>query len=546
LESAAAGGICGAVAPGSWTAAAQSNPQLAPALTELSKHAVATWYTDRWGADIDGLLSKCGPETIPSIVIYGLPNKDCADGFSSGGSNKSPDDYKKWIQALVSKVGARDVIYVLEPDAIGLLSNNNCAKQNDYMGNLKAALGLISAGNPNAKVYADVASWATQNGAIAALQDLKSAGRLNGITINTANYKTNDQLTGVCQAYSGATGGLHCAFDTSRNYRGSVGDEWCNSRTAGIGAPPGPASGLVDYYLWLKVPGESDGQCTGRSPDAMQGPAAGAFFVDGFTSLWNNGWFVASQGLPKIGGGGAWPSNPTTSPPSWTATPATTAAPSVWSTAPMTTTSAPTTDAPTTTLAPTTTPHLTTAPPMTTTHVSATVQEAPHIVHPPAQAPTDAPTETPIPTQPTTTDVPATEPVTIAPTEPVATDAPTEAPRTTSVATTSRPPAVTEDVATTQLTTAAPVVTTASVTSRDASVQSSSSNPDKESASVSMVLMIACVAMAGVVAIALVVVVARKMHAQARRKDFPIVKTPEHSILVLGNAPETDRGVNVL
>ncbi|RLO02680.1 hypothetical protein DYB28_013866, partial [Aphanomyces astaci] len=65
-------------------------------------------------------------------------------------------------------------------------------------------------------------------------------------------------------------------FDTSRNYRGSVGDEWCNSRSAGIGAPPGTDTGhpLVDYNLWLKVPGESDGTCSGRTPDAQEGPSA--------------------------------------------------------------------------------------------------------------------------------------------------------------------------------------------------------------------------------------------------------------------------------
>ncbi|KAF0683611.1 Aste57867_24377 [Aphanomyces stellatus] len=491
LDSAAAG-ICSAAAPGSWDSAAQSNPQLAPALKELSKHAVATWYTDRWGADIDSLLSKCGSGDIPSIVIYGLPNKDCADGFSSGGSNKSADDYKKWIQSLVSKVGSREVIYVLEPDAIGLLSNNNCAKQNDYMGNLKAALGLISAGNPKAKVYADVASWATQGAAAGALNELKSAGRLAGITINTSNYKTNDQLMSACQFYSGATGGLHCAFDTSRNYRGSVGDEWCNSRTAGIGAPPGPASGLVDYYLWLKVPGESDGQCTGRTPDAMQGPAAGAFFVDGFTSLWNNGWFVANQGLPKIGGGGAWPSNPTTSPPAWTATPATTAAPSVW-TAPPTTTPAPTTKAPTTTTAvPTTTatPEPTTATPEPTTSTPEPTTVTPE--------PT---TETPEPTT-----------VTPEPTDALVQAVGVDAPTTT--------------------TTAAPIEI-----AKDISVQNAASGPKTD---IVAGLLIGACAVAGVVATVLAIMVIRKRNAREKNVD----RRDDSSIMVLGD--DTNRAMQIL
>ncbi|RLO05788.1 hypothetical protein DYB28_013262, partial [Aphanomyces astaci] len=103
-------------------------------------------------------------------------------------------------------------------------------------------------------------------------------------------------------------------FDTSRNYRGSVGDEWCNSRSAGIGAPPGTDTGhpLVDYNLWLKVPGESDGTCSGRTADAQEGPSAGAFFPDGFASLWDNSWFVDVKGLPKIGGGGSNPHHEST------------------------------------------------------------------------------------------------------------------------------------------------------------------------------------------------------------------------------------------
>ncbi|RHY85136.1 hypothetical protein DYB35_013967, partial [Aphanomyces astaci] len=81
-----------------------------------------------------------------------------------------------------------------------------------------------------------------------------------------------------------------------------------NSRSAGIGAPPGTDTGhpLVDYNLWLKVPGESDGTCSGRTPDAQEGPSAGLFFPDGFASLWDNSWFVDVKGLPKINGGGSW------------------------------------------------------------------------------------------------------------------------------------------------------------------------------------------------------------------------------------------------
>jgi endoglucanase len=90
----------------------------------------------------------------------------------------------------------------------------------------------------------------------------------------------------------------HFVVDTSRNgtgewdyasagYSQSAAQDWCNPPGAGIGLPPTTDTGnaLVDAYLWVKVPGESDGQCdrgAGQGTDAMWGgiadPAAGAWF----------------------------------------------------------------------------------------------------------------------------------------------------------------------------------------------------------------------------------------------------------------------------
>ncbi|CAK4498044.1 unnamed protein product, partial [Aphanomyces euteiches] len=268
---------------------------------------------------------------------------DCgAGGFSSGGDNKNSDMYKAWIQKLVDQVGQKEVIYVLEPDAVGLASNGGCGVSNGYQGNLKTAMGLLST-NANAHIYVDIASWANQGGAVSFINDLKSAGRLAGIAINTSNYRTTSDLNSFCQTYSAATGGLHCVFDTSRNYNGSPNGEWCNARSAGVGAPPTDQTGnpLVDYHLWIKVPGESDGECTGQSSDAMVGPSAGSFFYEGFKVLWNEGYYVKEKGYPQIGSNQPWPS-PSSSPP------APTSAPPTPSSAPPTPSSAP----PTPSLAP--------------------------------------------------------------------------------------------------------------------------------------------------------------------------------------------------
>jgi endoglucanase len=91
----------------------------------------------------------------------------------------------------------------------------------------------------------------------------------------------------------------HFVIDTSRNglgpwdYRSTYPDagtaqDWCNPPGRGAGPRPTTQTGnaLVDAYLWVKVPGESDGSCNrsvaGSTTDPEWGgivdPAAGAWF----------------------------------------------------------------------------------------------------------------------------------------------------------------------------------------------------------------------------------------------------------------------------
>ncbi len=89
----------------------------------------------------------------------------------------------------------------------------------------------------------------------------------------------------------------HFVIDTSRNGQGPwtppadhpAGDpqDWCNPPDRGLGIPTTANTGvtLIDAYLWIKIPGESDGQCNrwapAGSPDPVRGmmdPAAGQWF----------------------------------------------------------------------------------------------------------------------------------------------------------------------------------------------------------------------------------------------------------------------------
>ena len=64
-------------------------------------------------------------------------------------------------------------------------------------------------------------------------------------------------------------------IDTSRNGNGPFGNEWCNPPGRALGIPPTCNTGneKCDAFLWVKVPGESDGTCNG-------GPRAGRFWPE--------------------------------------------------------------------------------------------------------------------------------------------------------------------------------------------------------------------------------------------------------------------------
>jgi endoglucanase len=98
----------------------------------------------------------------------------------------------------------------------------------------------------------------------------------------------------------------HFVIDTSRNGQGPwiapsdlpAGDpqDWCNPPDRGLGYRPAVNTGnsLIDAFLWIKIPGESDGQCyrwTSGPLDpvrGMQDPPAGQWFPEMALELVHN------------------------------------------------------------------------------------------------------------------------------------------------------------------------------------------------------------------------------------------------------------------
>jgi endoglucanase len=142
-------------------------------------------------------------------------------------------------------------------------------------------------------------------------------GEWTGVALRGSEIWSDDSNTpelntsGINLRYANMLGATapttHFVIDTSRNGQGPwvppadhpVGDpqDWCNPPDRGTGIVPTADTGLalLDAYLWVKIPGESDGQCNrwapAGSPDPVRGvmdPPAGQWFADMALELVHN------------------------------------------------------------------------------------------------------------------------------------------------------------------------------------------------------------------------------------------------------------------
>lgn len=241
---------------------------------EITSQATSTWL-GAWSGDVrvatDTLVSAAAASgSLATIVTYNIPVRDCG-GYSTGGLNSS-DNYKDWIRQVAAGIGNRQAIVVLEPDALAQITCLSTSDQAARYANLADAVNVLAT-QTNAFVYLD-AGHSTWMSAATIAERLKQANiaQARGFSLNISNFhRTTDNIT-YGNAITAIVGKSY-VIDTSRNGNGSNG-EWCNPRGRALGEKPTTNStGNVDAYLWIKVPGESDGPCNG-------GPSAGIWWEE--------------------------------------------------------------------------------------------------------------------------------------------------------------------------------------------------------------------------------------------------------------------------
>ena len=348
-------------------------------IREMIEMPQAVWFTSGTPHSVQQAVKNtvqraAGKKTVPVLVAYNIPFRDCAQ-FSAGGAT-TVQEYEAWIDGFAAGIGDAEAVVILEPDGLGIIpwykqfrglpsqaedyewcqpvEADEATAADDRFAMLNYAVDALKA-HPNVRVYLD-GTHSAWLGSGDAAHRLSQAGiaRADGFFLNVSNYRftehlvkygtwiskclwfatdpgswgnghfdwcasqyypanPNDFLTwGLTDTwysdnvesqtwvpYPGDAGLTHFVIDTSRNGQGpwtptaSYPDaqDWCNPPDRGLGLRPTASTGvpLLDAYLWVKLPGESDGECTrGLGPagatvdpewDVID-PAAGQWFPE--------------------------------------------------------------------------------------------------------------------------------------------------------------------------------------------------------------------------------------------------------------------------
>ncbi|MFC9508948.1 glycoside hydrolase family 6 protein [Streptomyces sp. NPDC057002] len=259
-----------------WIRAHDGDPRQAVIASRIADRPAAVWFADYSPGTLTARVAAvtsggAAQGRVPVVVPYAIPGRDCG-GHSQGGA-PDLDAYDAWIDRFAAGLGSGEVIVVLEPDSVAQTECLSAGDRADRFASLARAGRVLKAANPRARVYFDAghsgwnapgkqAAWLRQAGAA-------SPESSDGIFSNVSNFHTTADEVAYDRRVLDALGGpasLGAVIDTSRNGNGAPADgEWCDPSGRKLGRTPtlGTGEARIDAYLWVKLPGESDG-CKGR------------------------------------------------------------------------------------------------------------------------------------------------------------------------------------------------------------------------------------------------------------------------------------------
>jgi endoglucanase len=251
-----------------WSAANPNDGREPSIESAIATKPSAVWFAGQGTENIaeqTGALEGAAAysDQLPVMVAYNITDRDICAGQSAGGA-ASDAAYENWINLFA--VGIADRPAVVEPDALADESCMNSAEISDRDGLLNYAITQFNQQAPETWVYLDAGNpgWLS---ASTMASYLNSAGlaQAHGFSLNVSSFYTvaqnvayGDAINADLSAWYGYTKPF--VIDTSRDGNGSNDNQWCNPAGMKLG-PTDQVGGGAEALLWIKDPGESDGDC---------------------------------------------------------------------------------------------------------------------------------------------------------------------------------------------------------------------------------------------------------------------------------------------
>jgi cellulose 1,4-beta-cellobiosidase len=330
-------------------ATAKAFPAEAEAIRKVKQYPTGLWLDSiahvanlpLWLAEARKQQQASGKPTLSLVVVYDMPDRDCAAKSSAGELKVSENGAARYRTEFIDVIAKHfkdysdlPIVAILEPDSLGnLVTNLNLPKCSDarstYVDSTVYAIQKLQL--PNVSIYLDAAhagwlGWDHHRESLIKVYKkvLKQAGgydMIRGFATNVSNYTHLSNRDGMAMESSDPcynemiyvkklavglsdSGVKNKGFiiDTARNGKGGirkVWGHWCNIKGAGLGERPRAApEPFIDAFFWVKPPGESDGISDPTQPrfdaecassDSAQGaPQAGVWFQSYFLDLVRN------------------------------------------------------------------------------------------------------------------------------------------------------------------------------------------------------------------------------------------------------------------
>jgi endoglucanase len=254
-------------------------------MDKIALASTSKWLTGRdpnMAAAVSNIMALADKDVMmPIFTLYNIPHRDC--GNFSGGGAATAEEYTDWVTAIASAISNRKALIILEPDSLAGLDcpTLTSAQKAERIGLIRSSV-LTLKSLTGSVIYLDGGHSAWQSAATM-ISILKQAGITNadGFCLNVSNFqRLEPDLIKYGEAISKGLRDAHFIIDTSRNGLGPAqnadGLAWCNPAGRALGKRPTCLTShpLIDAFLWVKVPGESDGSCRANEP------AAGVFWPE--------------------------------------------------------------------------------------------------------------------------------------------------------------------------------------------------------------------------------------------------------------------------